>query len=442
MKRAVLSIVVALSTIGIGVVPAEAAPSETTKTPIQHFITVLQEGHSFDNYFGTYPGADGIPAGECMPNDPSHPQAGCTKPFAIGDRGSDALRSSRQVFDSEYAKGAMNGFVSTFSNRGVDSNLAMAHYVQSDIPYYWDVAQNYVLFDRYFASASGGSLRNHVYWMTGTPGDPNTESVPANGLGDLQTIFDQLEAKGVSWKIYIQAYDPTATYRAKGTTPAQVVRAPVLAMARFIDDPRLSSHIVPLGDYYTDLSQGTLPAVSYVVPAGASEHPPARVASGEALIRNMVTALKRSSAWPTSAFMWSYANWGGWYDHVSPPVVDRYGLGFRVPALLVSPYAKQGFVDNTQLDHTSVLKFIENNWGLRPLSSRDAHANDLTSAFDWNQTPRPPELLTSESPSPIAVHGKRAIIYPAYGVAALLAILLFVFAAAPWRRRHARDVRA
>jgi phospholipase C len=341
------------------------------------------------------------------------------------------------VFEGEYAKGAMNGFVSTFSNRGVDSDLAMAHYVESDIPYHWETAGNDVLFDRYFASASGGSLRNHMYWMTGTAGDPTSESVPSNGFGDLQTIFDRLQGKGISWKVYIESYDPAATYRASGTTSSQVVRAPVLAMARFLDDPRLSSHIVPLGDYYTDLAQGTLPAVSYVIPAGSSEHPPARVASGEAFVRNLITALKRSNAWSTSAFLWSYADWGGWYDHVAPPKVDRYGLGFRVPALLVSPYAKRGYVDGDTLDHTSVLRFIEDNWGLQALSSRDAHANNLTSAFDWNQPPRPPELLASEAPSPTVVHGKRGIIYPAYGAAVLLALALLILSAASGRRRHA-----
>ncbi len=443
MIRAILGVVAAsFMTFGVGVVPADATTPVTTKTPIQHFVSVLQEGHSFDNYFGTYPGADGIPPNTCMPNDPARKQAGCSKPFAIGARDSEALRATRQVFDSEYARGAMNGFVSTFSNRGVNSNLAMGHYGESDLPYYWDVASNYVLFDRYFASARSGSLRNRMYWMTGTPGDPNSETVPANGFGNLPTIFDRLQATGISWKIYIENYNPAAKYRAPGTTSSQVIRAPVLAMPRFLADPRLFSHIVPLGEYYSDLAQGTLPAVSYVVPAGSSEHPPARVASGEAFIRNLITALKRSSAWPTSAFLWSYSNWGGWYDHVVPPTVDRYGLGFRVPALLVSAYARRGFVDGTQVDHTSILKFIEDNWGLRSLSSRDAHGGSLTSAFDFTQSPRPPELLARESLSPTVVRGKRALIYPAYGCAALFALVLFILGARSSRRRHARPARA
>ena len=295
-----------------------------------------------------------------------------------------------------------------------------------------------MLFDNYFSSASGGSLWNHMYWMTGTPGNPLAEKVPAGGFGAIPTIFDRLNAKGVSWKVYIQNYKPADTYRVKGPEPAQVVRAPILAFARFIDDPKLAAHIVPLDDYYSDLAKGTLPAVSYVVPAGPSEHPPGRVQSGEAFVGNVVTALKSSTSWASSAFMWSYDDWGGWYDHVAPPKVDQFGLGFRVPALLVSPYAKRGVVDHTQLDHTSILKFIEDNWGVAPLSTRDARANDLVSAFDFGQKPRPPELLSSEAQSPTVVTGRAGIIYPAYGGAVIVALAFIGVAGVTTRRRRRR----
>jgi phospholipase C len=238
--------------------------------------------------------------------------------------------------------------------------------------------------------------------------------------------------------VYIQNYKPADTFRVKGTEPAQVIRAPILAFARFVDDPRLSAHIVPLDDYYSDLAKGTLPAVSYVVPSGPSEHPPGRVQSGEAFVGNVVTALKSSTSWPSSAFMWSYDDWGGWYDHVAPPKIDVFGPGFRVPALLVSPYAKRGVVDHTQLEHTSMLKFIETNWGLPALGTRDAGANDLRSAFDFGQPPRPPQLLSSEAPSPNVVSGKSAIIYPAYGGAVLVALAFLGVAAFRTRRRKRR----
>ena len=122
---------------------------------------------------------------------------------------------------------------------------------------------------------------------------------------------------------------------------------------------------------------GTLPAVSYIVPAGASEHPPGRIQAGERFVRSLLNALASSSSWKDSAFTWTYDDWGGWYDHVKPPQVDRYGYGFRAPALLVSAYARRGHVDHTQLDFTSILKFIEENWNLKPLAARDAAANSL-----------------------------------------------------------------
>jgi phospholipase C len=442
MRRALIAIAAAAVCVATISVPAGAAPlASRTKTPIKHFVTLLQENHSFDNYFGTYPGANGIPNDVCMPKNLRVKTAGCVKPFALGERGTESMADNRSVFAAQYAKGAMSGFVSAFG-RTTSSDLSMAHYDESDISYYWDVAKQYVLFDNYFASARGGSLWNHMFWMTATPGNPQAEKIPSGGFGDLATIFDRLQQQGTSWKVYIQNYQPSDTYRTKGRTPAQVIRAPVLAFSRVLDDPTLASHIVPLDDYYTDLEKNALPAVSYIVPAGPSEHPPGSVQSGEAFVRNLITALKVSSAWPSSAFMWSYDDWGGWYDHVAPPKVDAFGLGFRVPALLVSPYAKRGSVSHTQLDHTSALKFIESNWGLAPLTERDAHANNLLSAFDFARSPRPPELLSSESPSPTVVTGRSGIIYPAYGGAAIVSLTIIGAAALTSRRRRTRKVPA
>jgi phospholipase C len=445
--RRVLAVSAAVAILFVSVsvsVSAGAAPvaKKSTQTPIKHFVTLLQENHSFDNYFGTFPGAIGIPNGVCMPRNLHAKASGCVKPYSLGGRGSENLADNAGVFAAQYAQGSMNGFVSAFSGRIGASDLPMAHYDQQDISYYWDVARQYVLFDDYFASARGGSLWNHMYWMTGTAGNATAEKIPSGGFGTLPTIFDRLEAAGISWKVYIQNYRPAATYRVKDRTPAQVVRAPVLAYARFLDDPKLASHIVSLDDYYTDLAKGALPAVSYLVPAGPSEHPPGSVQSGEAFVRNLVTALKVSTAWPTSAFTWSYDDWGGWYDHVAPPKVDALGLGFRVPSLLVSPYAKRGSIDHTQLDHTSVLRFIESNWNLRPLGTRDAQAGSLATAFDFHQKPRPPELLSSESLSPTVATGHTGIIYPAYGSAVIAALLAIGAAATAGRRRHTRRAAA
>jgi phospholipase C len=209
-----------------------------------------------------------------------------------------------------------------------------------------------------------------------------------------------------------------------------VVWVPLLNYARYLDDPELSSHIVDLEEYYTDLEKGTLPAVSFIVPAGASEHPPGSIRSGQKFVKSLLQALMRSDAWSTSVFTWTYDDWGGWYDHVPPPQVDEFGYGFRVPALLVSAYARRGHIDSTQLDFTSYLKFIEENWDLKPLASRDAQANSIVSALDFTQPPRKPFFLQfAREADKTPAEPRRSAIYIAYGAALVLATSLFTFAA-------------
>ena len=436
LARLLVAVVFASAVTATGATGATNPPAGTS-TPIKHFICVMQEMRSFDSYFGTFPNVDGIPTGVCMPAPTVRGAASpCVKPFAIGTRRSRRLFDTHSAFAAQYAGGRMNGFVTAQSTRGVTNELPMAHYEAGDLPYYSSLARNYVLFDRYFASANGGSLWNHMFWVTGTPGNPQSETVPRGGFGNLPTIFDRLEAKGVSWKFYVQDYDRALTFRSSGATPTQVVRAPLLAYARYVDDPALAKHIVPLDQYYDDLAHGALPAVSYIVAAGPSERPPASVANGQAFVRNVVASLKRSAAWSSSALMLTYADWGGWYDHAAPKRVDAYGLGFRVPALLVSPYARKGSIDHDPLEHASLLKFIESNWGVAPLATRDARANDLSGAFDFQQRPRVPQLgIESGTPSKIN-SGKRGIIYPAYGTVALLAAGVIAAALVTGRRKR------
>ncbi len=403
-------------------------PDETT-TPIKHVVMLLQENHSFDNYFGTYPGADGLPEDVCMPKSPTDTSAGdCTRPFHIGDSsvGVSDPDHSDNTFRLQYNGGQMNGFISALDKRNQDGRMAMGYYDERDLPYYWNLADRYVLFDRFFSSAGGGSLINHMYWVSAAPGETLQQGMT---VGNAPTIFDRLEAQHISWKFYIQNYEPTLNYRTvdqfPGNRASQVVWAPLLSMDRFIDDPVLASHIVDLSQFYTDLQNGTLPAVAYIAPSGPSEHPPSSVVSGQRFVRTLIQALMRSDAWPTSAFMLAYDDWGGWYDHVAPPQVDENGYGFRVPAFLVSPYARQGYIDHTQLDFTSVLKFIEDNWRLAPLASRDAQANSIVGAFDFTQEARRAEYIPWDRGPTAPASPRRNVIYLAYGTAAgLMGLLL------------------
>ena len=405
---------------------AGEADTATTATPIKHLLVLMQENHTFDNYFGTYPGADGFAPDTCMPRDPYVSEGDCVRPFHIGGAPVVDLDHKPETHKAQFHSGGMDGFVSVFAERGELADTVMGYYDDRDIPYYWNVADEYVLFDRFFASAAGGSVKNHMYWVAGAPGvDSSRESIPPEGWVDVPTIFDRLEEAGVSWKFYVQNYSPQITYRTPevGDRGAQIVWVPLLAYGRYLDDPNLFGKIVDLREYFDDLENGTLPSVAYIVPSGASEHPPGSIQAGERFVRTLITALMASDAWDSSAFSWTYDDWGGWYEHVAPPEVDEFGYGFRVPALLVSPYAKRGHVDSTVLDFTSYLKFIQHNWGVAALAERDGNANNLLSAFDFNQPPREAVFLSRERTTVVPEEPERGVIYGAYGGAVLIGLV-------------------
>ncbi len=413
------------------IAPVEAAPAVKTKTPIQHLVFVMQENHTYDNYFGTYPGGDGLPANTKMPIDPKNPQAGYVQPWHIGETTITDLSHNGNTFIDQFDNGKMDGFVSALNLRAENGKIAMGYYDDRDLPYYWNLADHYVLFDRFFSSAPNGSFVNHMFAVAGVP-SPTDNPANAATLQNVPTIFDRLQAAGISWKFYVQNFDPTINYRhvqGVGSRDSQVIWVPLLNMDRFIDNPALSSHIVDLKQYYVDLEQGTLPSVAYIVPSGRSEHPPEYPAGGERFVKSLLQELMRSNYWKTSAFLMAYDDWGGWYDHVVPPHVDANGYGLRVAALLVSPYAREAYIDHTQLDFTSVLKFIEDNWGVAPLGTRDASANDLTSAFDFTQAPRPAQFLplARETVAPVK-QAPTMIIYGAYSLALVVSVIVFAFA--------------
>ncbi|MCL4251180.1 MAG: alkaline phosphatase family protein [Anaerolineae bacterium] len=440
-------------------VTSSAEPPEPN-TPIEHFIFLMQENHSFDNYFGTYPGADGIPPDTCIPYDPSIttlarilvPMAlrgtevfpvnhldltttDCVEPFHFseGDVQPDDPDHSRETFQLQYNDGAMNGFVYALEQRNQDGRLAMAYYNDQDLPYYWNIADEYVLFDNFFTSAGDGSFINHLYWIAGTHDEPPEGQSLQEYLAGVTTIFDVLEAEGISWKFYIQNYEPDLTYRTRhlypGDRQSQVTWVPLLSFDRFIDDPNLNSKMVNLDEYYEDLNRNTLPNVAFMVPSGPSEHPPSSLMSGQRFVRILIQSLMQSDYWDKSAFIWTYDDWGGWYDHVPPPQVDQHGFGPRAPALLVSAYARRGLIDSTLLDFTSGLKFIQENWNLPSLAERDANANGLMSAFDFTSPPRPARIISMERESGAArPEPKREVIYMAYGAALVLASVVITTA--------------
>jgi phospholipase C len=400
---------------------------------INHFVVLMQENHTFDNYFGTFPNADGLPVSVCMPEHRSAP-TDCIRPYHIQNQRTSDPDHSRQAAIIAFNNGKMDGFAWAQSDRNLAASVPMGYWDGSDLPLYWNLASDFVLADRFFSSAWGASQTNHLFWVAAQAAGGHG-GIPEGGFS-VPTIFDRLQAAGVSWKMYVQNYDPAQTFRSSDIHGPQIVWAPLLAFPRFLDTPSLHSRIVDLSEYYRDLQDGTLPAVSYIVPSGSSEHPPGNVTTGQEFGSSLVVDFMRSSAWSDGLFALTYDDWGGYYDHVAPPQVDADGYGFRVPAIFVSPYAKAGKVDSTVYDYTSLLRFIEDNWGLAPLTARDASANSIAGALDLGQQPLRPKfpdrtyvgLLEQKAPA-------RLILVISYASAVLLLAVGSLLLLGPVRKR-------
>jgi phospholipase C len=417
---------VALLLLGIAT-PAAAAPAVPVKTttPIEHLVVLMQSGHSFDNYFGTFPGADGVPADVCQRLDTRSAKTDhCVKPFHLGkDTPPEDFPRGLNVMARQYNGGKMDGFVAAYRRLGLAGTSSMGYYDDGDLPYTWNVARQYVLFDRFFASGPGTASQSYLDWFYSVPGTKDR----ARAGTRPPSIFDRLGAKGVTAKFYVEGLIPAGKGPAKSATPAGLARkVPLLATA---PGSRQAGTVVDLSEYYSDLQHGTLPAVSYIVSSNSSENPPSRPEVGQVFLQRLTSQLVKSRYWSSSAFLWTYDSSGGWYDHVPPPLVGDQQLGFRVPALLMSPFAKKGVVDHTQLDYTGILKFIEDNWSLAPLTTRDASSPGLKSAFDFAGPGRAAALVPADNQAPPALvlsadasRRAAAVIYVFYGGAALLVL--------------------
>jgi len=297
----ITALVSASATHATGVAAAATPPAAAT--PVQHFVFMMQGDRSFDNYFGTFPGADGIPDGVCQEFVAGRPDNGCVQPFLLDPSSSSSVIAGPNLINRQWNNGAMNRFVAAFHAQGRDGTVAMGHYDANFLPFYWSVAQNYVLFDRFFSSSRLGESTNRNYWVAAAPA-PGPAADQSVGF-DQPTIFDRLQDAGVSWKVYVQDYQPDKTYRAASITDptTQPVRLPLLKQDRFIDDPGLRTRIVDLDQYYTDLLSGSLPAVAYIVSSSASERSARSLPAGQNLSRNLITQLMLSRYWNSSAFL-------------------------------------------------------------------------------------------------------------------------------------------
>jgi phospholipase C len=503
---------------------ASAAGIEAGIGKIKHVVIIMQENRSFDSFFGTYPGADGIPARNgqftvCVP-DPR--TKGCDKPYHDPSlvNGGAGHNLSDSIADVDGGK--MDGFVKSAedaSTRGCSTTPPtpvclpssppdiMGYHDAREIPNYWTYAKDFVLQDHMFESVDSWSLPAHLFLVSGwsahctstnpdsCANDPEQAAAAAQGLNikDLPPAFRScmaahgvtklsstsvtdpkviaageaclryltpaqlqlllgnggdelaqlslyswtdltylLHKANVSWSYYVQSgiqpdCDDNPDETAAGCAPvAQGAQTPSIwnPLPSFTDvkqDGQLGD-IKNLSAFYTAAEHGTLPAVSWIAPTQAnSDHPPANLATGQAYVTNLINTVMKGPDWNSTAIFLAWDDWGGFYDHVVPPSVDQNGYGLRVPALVISPYARQGYIDHQTLSFDAYNKFIEDDFlrgarldpatDGRPDPRPDVRENasilgNLAADFDFSQPPRAAVLLpTHPSPGPASTPG-------------------------------------
>ena len=407
---------------------------------LQHIIIIVQENRSFDSYFGTYPGADGIPKKNgkftiCDPDPKTH-----TCVYSYHDT-ADVNYGGPHDTPNEIADidgGKMDGFIKQsylFSPKWQD---VMGFHDDREIPNYWSYARSYVLQDEMYAPSTSYSGPQHLFLVSGwsasctIPNDPRSCSNGYN-LFDNQTgsfawtdITYLLHKAHVSWKYYVftgSSPDVVNPGEDGGMTGRRVRQNYVTAgdwnplpdFSTVVQDNQLSN--VTNGDnYYTDAAQGTLPAVSWIVPTDLySEHPPQSVRKGMQYVTGLIDAAMQSPDWNTTAILLVWDDWGGFFEHEVPTTIDWAGYGIRVPSLVISPWARHGYIDHQLLSFDAYNKLIEDlflggqrldpntdgRWDPRP-DVRESYPGlgDLLNDFDFTQTPTRPIVL----PDAIIVH--------------------------------------
>ncbi|MGI8824606.1 MAG: alkaline phosphatase family protein [Chloroflexota bacterium] len=421
--------------------PALAAKSGIHK--IKHVIIIMQENRSFDSYFGTYPGADGIPMSGGAPSlcspDPRTNQ--CIKPFLTHlDRNGGGPHIASSAI-SDINSGKMDGFVKTaISGRQGCANVAnpacvnrsnagvtgvMGYHAGSDIPNYWSYARHFVLQDHLFEPIASWSLPQHLYMVSGwsaacsDPANPMSCKSSLSGVSwwnkpgtapyawtDITYLLDKHH---VSWGYYLDQGSSGVGFG--GTNPGVPYIWNVLPGFADVQHGTHQDQVQDLSSFFTAAKQGKLPAVSWIVPQIAdSEHPPGLVSQGQSYVTNLVNSVMRSRDWSSSAIFLTWDDWGGFYDHVQPPVVDQNGYGLRVPGMVISPYSKKGYIDHQTLSHDAYLKFIEDDFlsgrrldpqtDGRPDSRPTVRENvgvlgNLMKDFEFKQKPRTSMILST-----------------------------------------------
>jgi phospholipase C len=358
---------------------ARARRTPAVETPLEHVVIACQENRSFDHYFGYAPQVQaagfGPPAGYSQPDG----QGGSVAPFAFTALSTPDIGHSWAAVHGEWDNGAMDGFYTT---DGID---CMGYYTASELPFYYSLFKDSALCANYHCSLLGPTWPNRFYFAAGTSGGITTNGIWGYGVFDYPIILDLLDAAGVSWRIYNMNWDSVPF----GNTDNVFV-----FWNRFAHDQRT---LGSKGSFLNDARMGQLPQVSWLVSSFAhhkDEHPPADVSVGMGLQEELITALRDSPLWQSSAYLLTYDEHGGFFDHAAPPQLDAYGLSIRVPLWVISPYAKTGPVlSQLPAEHSSTLKLIEALHGLPTLASQNHLFDTATptgSDYEANGAPAPP----------------------------------------------------
>ncbi len=422
--------------------------SPPAQVPINHIIVLFQENRTFDHYFGHFPGADGLANVRFPQTDKTgKPYAVLPPPLAL-DRKTQDARFREPLPNAPFDLGRIippdlptadpaHRFFLMQRQYGPErkmdrwvaetdvGGLVMGSYGREANPVQWKLAEEFVLFDRWFQAIHGASNTNHYYLIAArtalypnAPKDSPEERVDKQGniVGTIQpwyephlpnvpddhrappqtfpTIGDRLSGAGITWAWYHEGWNG-GNPPVRGNAGYIPHHNPFTYVKQIMEDPTMRAHLQDLAEFRRALRDGTLPQVAFLKANGPhnAHGGYSTVADGDRWVGEIVTAVMQSPYWDRVAILLTYDEGGGWFDHVPPPVVDYFGPGSRVPALLISPYAKRGYVAHETYDHTSVLKLIEWRFGLEPLTARDRDARAPLEAFDFKQPPRRPVPL-------------------------------------------------
>ncbi|MBZ0252613.1 MAG: alkaline phosphatase family protein, partial [Candidatus Methylomirabilis sp.] len=363
--------------------------------PIETVVFMMMENRTFDHYFGALSLVEGRTEvdGLTAEMENRYPDGTPVSPFPLDEFCVCDPPHTWNPSHRQFNGGANDGFV----REHLDANgspeharQAMGYFDRARIPFYYGLAEEFVLCQRWFASVMSATIQNRFYFHAGTVNGARS-GLPEDT--NLATLYDRLDARGLTWKYYY-------------------TDLPYLAVL-FARIPDLAPRMRPIAEYFEDAERGTLPHLAVVDPSFAliDDHPPHHVQLGQSLVSSVFHALAMGPQWERSAFILTYDEHGGFFDHVPPPKVEDDlaaegfdQLGFRVPSIVAGPYARRGAVSNTVYDHTSVHRFLNWLWDLEPLTLRSATANSILDTFDAARVlarepravPALPEVIVSE----------------------------------------------